>query len=307
MAETTPQAAMIAEIIRLRHERNAIILAHNYQIAEVQDVADFVGDSLELSIKAATLTEPDVIVFCGVDFMAETAKLLAPQKLVLMPDPQAGCPMADMVTPEALCLMKAEHPGVPVVCYVNTSAAVKAECDITCTSANAVQVVQSLGTSEVIFVPDCNLGAWVQRHTEQRLLLWQGFCPTHMRILPEQVQAAKVAHPEAEVMAHPESAPAVLDLAEHVVSTGGMLRVAKECAATAFIVVTEEGMLHRLRQQNPDKVFYHIEPAAICPNMKKTTLEKILWCLQYLQTPVDVPPDVADGALRAIRRMLALS
>lgn len=307
MAEQTPQLAMIAEIDRLRRERNAIILAHNYQRSEVQDIADFVGDSLELSIKASKLTEPDIIVFCGVDFMAETAKLLAPDKLVLMPDPSAGCPMADMVTAEALRAQQAEHPGVPTVCYVNTSAAVKAACDVTCTSANAVKVVKSLGTPDVLFVPDCNLGAWVQRHTDQHLILWKGFCPTHMRIRPEHVLAAKAAHPEAEVMAHPECPPAVLDLADHVVSTSGMLRVPQDSPATAFIVVTEEGMLHRLRKEHPSKIFYHLDPEALCPNMKKTTLEKVLWCLQDLQTPVDVPAEVADRARRAIQRMLDLS
>ncbi len=298
---------LIAHIDRLKRERNAVILAHNYQRPEVQDVADFVGDSLELSIKASKLPEPEVIVFCSVDFMAETAKLLAPEKLVLLPDPHAGCPMADMITADGLRALKAQHPGVPVVCYVNSSAAVKAECDITCTSANAVNVVHSLHAEEVIFAPDQCLGAWVQRHTTARLILWPGYCPTHNRILPAHITAMRAAYPRAEVMIHPECPMELLDMGDHVVSTGGMVRVAKESKATEFIVVTEEGMLHRLRKENPGKQFYHIAPTAVCPNMKKTTLEKVLWSLQDLQTPITVPDDVADRARQAIERMLAVS
>ncbi len=297
-------AGLTAEIERLRRERNAVILAHNYQRPEVQDIADYVGDSLELSIKASKLPEPEVIVFCSVDFMAETAKLLAPEKLVLLPDAKSGCPMADMVTPEALRALKAEHPGVPVVAYVNTSAAVKAECNITCTSANAVRVVNSLPDDRVIFVPDRCLGAWVQRHTDKELILWPGFCPTHNRILTEHIYAMRAAYPDAEVMVHPECTLDVIDLADHVVSTGGMVRAAKESPAQTFIVATEEGMLHRLHQENPDKQFIHIAATAVCPNMKKTTLEKVLWSLQDLQTPIEVPADIAAPARRAIERML---
>jgi quinolinate synthase len=300
------QAELIAEIQRLKVERNAVILAHNYQRPEVQDIADYVGDSLELSIKASKLPEADVILFCSVDFMGETAKLLAPEKLVLLPDAQAGCPMADMVTPEGLRALKAEHPGVPVVCYVNTSAAVKAECDITCTSANAAQVVNSLDGDAVIFAPDRCLGAWVQRHTAKRLILWEGYCPTHNRILAEHIIAQRAAHPGAEVMIHPECPMELLEMAEHVVSTGGMVRVARESRATAFIVATEEGMLHRLRKENPDKQFYHIAATALCPNMKKTTLEKMLWSLQDLQTPVTIPEAIAVRARQAIARMIAV-
>jgi quinolinate synthase len=304
---TDSTAQLIADINRLREERHAVILAHNYQDPEVQDIADYVGDSLELSIKSANLPEPEVIVFCGVDFMAETAKLLAPEKLVLIPDPEAGCPMADMVTPEALRQLKAEHPVAPVVCYVNSSAAVKAECDITCTSANAVQVVNSLQADEVIFVPDQCLGAWVQRHISTRMILWPGFCPTHNLILPDHIRSQRLAHPQAEVMVHPECTAAVIDLADHVVSTGGMVRVARESAAQEFIVATEEGMLHRLRKENPEKGFYHVAPVAMCPNMKKNTLEKILWSLQDLHYAVEVPAEVADRARRAIQRMISVS
>ncbi|HEY3379409.1 MAG TPA: quinolinate synthase NadA [Armatimonadota bacterium] len=307
MVDTSHDTAeLIAEIARWKAQRNAVILAHNYQRPEVQDIADYVGDSLELSLKAAQLPQYDVILFCSVDFMAETAKLLAPEKMVLLPDAQAGCPMADMVTPEGLRALKARHPGVPVVCYVNSSAAVKAECDITCTSANAVAVVNSLEGDTVIFAPDQCLGAWVQRHTNKSLILWDGFCPTHNRILAEHITAMRAAYPHAEVMIHPECPMELLEMGDHVVSTGGMVRVARESAATAFIVATEEGMLHRLRQENPTKQFYHIAPVATCPNMKKTTLEKILWSLQDLQTPVEVPASVAERARRAIQRMVAV-
>lgn len=297
-------AEMITEIRRLQRERNAVILSHNYQRAEVQEIADYVGDSLELSIKASQLPQYDVIVFCSVDFMAETAKILSPEKLVLLPDRNAGCPMADMVTPVPLRALQAEHPGAATVCYVNTSAAVKAECDITCTSANAIKVVNSLPQDEIIFVPDRNLGAWVQRHTDKKLILWPGYCPTHNRILPEHIRAMRAAHPNAEVMIHPECTGEVIDLADHVVSTGGMVRLAKESASREFIVATEEGMIYRLRKENPEKTFYPLTPPALCPNMKKTTLEKVLWSLQDLQYAIEVPPEIADRARRAITRML---
>ncbi len=214
--------------------------------------------------------------------------------------------MADMVTAEGLRALKAEHPGVPVVCYVNSSAAVKAECDITCTSANAIAVVNSLDADEVIFAPDRCLGGWVQRHTGTRLLLWPGYCPTHNRILAEHIRAQRAAHPDAEVIVHPECTADVIELADHVVSTGGMLRVARESAAREFIVGTEVGMIYRLQREAPEKTFYHI-PAAICPNMKKTTLEKVLWSLQDLQTPIEVPEEIAGRARAAIQRMLELS
>ena len=300
--EVNPE--IIAEINRLRKERNAIILSHNYQRPEVQDIADFVGDSLELSIKASKVTEADVIVFCSVHFMAETAKLLSPGKTVLLPEKGAGCPMSDMVEPEPLRELKAQHPGVPVVCYVNTSAAVKAECDISCTSANAAKVVNSLPDDEIIFVPDRNLGAWVQTQTEKRLILWPGYCPTHDRVLTDHVLAAKQAHPEALTLVHPECSPEVTALADFVLSTGGMLRKAQEDPATAFIVVTEEGLLHRLHKENPQKAFHHIRPTMVCPNMKKTTIEKVLWSLQDMQYQVEIPDEIAGRARQCIQRML---
>lgn len=303
----TENSLIAAEIAQWKKKRNALIIAHNYQRAEVQEIADFVGDSLELSIKASKITDADVIVFCSVDFMGETAKLLAPDKIVLMPDARATCPMSEMITPEGLRALKAQHPGVPVVCYVNTSAAVKAECDITCTSANAVKVVNSLPTDTIIFAPDQCLGAWVQRQTDKKLILWEGYCPTHNRILAEDITAMRQAHPAAEVMIHPECPLELLDMSDHVLSTGGMVRLAKESSMMEFIVATEEGMLHRLRKENPQKKFYHIAPAAVCPNMKKTTLDKVLYSLQEMQTPVEIPQDVADAARRAIARMIALS
>jgi len=295
---------IIAEINRLRTERNAIILSHNYQRPEVQDIADFVGDSLELSIKASKVTDVDVIVFCSVHFMAETAKLLSPGKTVLLPEKGAGCPMSDMVEPEPLRALKAQHPGVPVVCYVNTSAAVKAECEISCTSANAAKVVNSLPDEEIIFVPDRNLGAWVQTQTEKKLILWPGYCPTHDRVLTDHVLAAKAEHPEALTMVHPECSPEVTALADYVLSTGGMLRMAHESPATAFIMVTEEGLQHRLRKENPEKAFYLIRPTMVCPNMKKTTIEKVLWSLQDMQYQVEIPDEIAGKARQCIQRML---
>jgi len=300
--ETNPE--IIAEIKRLRKERNAIILSHNYQRPEVQDIADFVGDSLELSIKASKVTEADVIVFCSVHFMAETAKLLSPGKTVLLPEKGAGCPMSDMVEPEPLRALKAEHPGVPAVCYVNTSAAVKAECEISCTSANAAKVVNSLPDDEIIFVPDRNLGAWVQTQTEKRLILWPGYCPTHDRVLTDHVLAAKSEHPDALILVHPECTPDVTALADFVLSTGGMLRMARENPAETFIVVTEEGLLHRLRKESPQKQFHHIRPTMVCPNMKKTTIEKVLWSLQDMQYRIEIPEDIAGRARRCIERML---
>lgn len=299
--------ALIADIIRLRQQRRAIIMAHNYQRPEIQDIADFTGDSLELSIKAGNLPDVDVVLFCSVDFMAETAKLLAPSKLVLLPDPKSVCPMAEMVTPEELRNLKLQYPGVPVVSYVNSSAAVKAECDITCTSSNAIQVVNSLDSDTVIFVPDQCLGGWVQRYTSKHLILWPGYCPTHNRILPEHIRAMRAAHPNAEVIVHPECVAGVIDLADHVVSTSGMIKVTRESKAREFIIGTEEGLIHRLQKEQPEKTFYHISPVAICPNMKRTTLEKLLWSLQDLQTPVNIPDEVADKARMAIRRMINLT
>jgi quinolinate synthase len=294
------------EIRRLAAERDAVILAHTYQRAEVQDVADFVGDSLGLSRQAAE-TEASVIVFAGVHFMAETAKILSPSKKVLLPEPKAGCPMADMLTAEALKAWKSEHPGVPVVTYVNSSAEVKAESDVCVTSANAVAVVRALGASRILFAPDRNLGSWVARSLpDVEVLLWEGWCPTHDQVTPEQVLAAREAHPGAKVMAHPECRPEVVDLADAVLSTSQMLRFAAEDDADSYIVVTEAGILHGLAKAAPGKHFFELASRMLCPNMKVTTIEKVRDCLVDLSGEVDVDPQVRERALVAVERMVAV-
>ena len=296
---------MIEEILELKKERRATILAHNYQIPEVQDIADLVGDSLELSRAAAQL-ESEVIVFCGVDFMAETAAILSPQKKVLLPEKGAGCPMAHMVTPEQLRDMKAAYSEAAVVAYVNSSAEVKAESDICCTSANGVQVVNSLEEKQVIFVPDRNLAAYVARHTEKQIIPWNGYCYVHDHFTSNEVRAARVLHPEAEVLVHPECRPEVIDLADYAFSTSGMGRHAKASEKNEFIIGTEVGMLYRLKKDNPGKEFYPLSDKAICQNMKKTGLKKVLRALQTLEPRVTVPEEIAARANRAIERMLAI-
>jgi len=294
------------DIQRLKAAREAVILAHNYQVAEVQDAADFVGDSLELSRQAAA-TEAEVIVFCGVRFMAETAKILSPQKTVLLPDPQAGCPLCDFADAKQVRRRKAELPGRPVVAYINTTAEVKAESDICCTSSNAVKVVESLPEDEILFLPDRNLGSWVAEHTKKKIILWNGFCVTHQRILPEHILKLKEQHPDAEVMVHPECTPQVRQLADAVLSTSGMVRQARESDAKTIIVGTEEGILHRMRKDRPDKLFLLASPLAVCPNMKRTTLEKVLWALEEMQHPIEVPEEIRRRAKKAIERMLEIS
>jgi len=297
---------LATSIRELAVARRAVILAHNYQCAEVQDVADFVGDSLGLS-RAAAETEAEVILFCGVHFMAETAKLLAPGKIVVLPEAGAGCPMADMITGEKLAAWKAEYPGVPVVTYVNSTAEVKALTDVCCTSANAPQVVRSLGVDRVLFAPDRNLAAWVAEQVpEVEVIAWPGFCPTHERVTPDHVLAAIDAHPDAEVLAHPECRPEVLALADAVLSTSGMLRHAASSSAREFIVVTEEGLLHGLAKATPGKRFFTLDPSPVCPNMKKTTLPKVLAALETLETRIEVPAEVAAAALASVERMIAI-
>jgi len=290
-------------IEELKKQRNAIILAHNYQIGEVQDMADYVGDSLGLSQKAAG-SGADVIVFCGVSFMAETASILCPDKTVLMPDVRAGCPMANMITAEALRALRRKHPEATVVCYVNTTAEVKAESDICCTSSNAVRIVESIAGSEVISVPDKYLAHYVSTKTEKKIIPWNGFCPTHVKILPEHILKQKELHPEAEVMVHPECTPSVICLADEVLSTGGMCRYAQESEAREMIVGTEVGILHRLRKENPDKSFYPASDSAVCPNMKLTTLEKVLWSLQDMKHEIRVRQDIRIKARKAVDKML---
>ena len=296
---------LVERIDVLKAERSAVILAHNYQLGEVQDIADFTGDSLELSRKAAA-TEAKVIVFCGVHFMAETAKILSPEKTVLMPDPKAGCPMADMITGRELLEFKKLHPGLPVVAYVNTSAEVKAQSTICCTSANAVRIVESVDSDTVLFVPDKSLAAYVASKTSRRVIPYCGYCPTHHRILAQDVLRTKREHPDAVVVAHPECTRDVLAFADGIESTSGMLRYVKESGAKEFIICTERGLLHRLKKDNPEKVFYNPSPLNICPNMKKITLEKVLWSLEDMQFEIELPGDIIEKARSAIEGMIAV-
>ena len=293
------------EIRRLARERNALLLAHNYQRDEIQEIADITGDSLGLSQEAARTT-CEVIVFCGVHFMAESAAILAPEKIVLLPRLDAGCPMADMVTPEGLRQMKAQHPGAPVVTYVNSSADVKAESDICCTSANAVRVVNSLDADEVILVPDRNLGRYIASHTDKTCHLWEGYCPTHDRLLVADVERVLAEHPDALFMAHPECPPEVLALAHHICSTSGMYDYARKSPAKKIIVGTEAGILWRLRRENPDKEFILPTSRLICPNMKLTSLEDVLKCLQTMGPEITVPDDIRERAKVTLDRMLAV-
>ncbi|MBT1070807.1 quinolinate synthase NadA [Pelotalea chapellei] len=294
------------QIRQLLVERNAVLLAHNYMRDEVQEIADITGDSLALSMEAAK-TDADVIVFCGVHFMAESAAILSPDKQVLLPRPDAGCPMADMVTVEGLEALKREHPGVPVVTYVNSSAEVKAHSDICCTSANATSVVRSLTDSTLIFVPDRNLGRYVAGQVpDKKFIFWEGYCPTHERMTVEAVLQKKAAHPDALFICHPESAPAVTALADHACSTSGMYDYCRKSSAKKFIVGTEAGILYKLRQENPDKEFILASPALICPNMKLTSLEDVLHSLQTMTPVVRVPEDVRVKAKAALDRMLAV-
>jgi len=297
---------LVEKINKLRKERDAVILAHNYQIGEVQDIADFTGDSLGLSIEASKVTAK-VIVFCGVYFMAETAKIICPDKTVLVPDEHAGCPMANMITVRQLREAKKQHPDAKVVCYVNSTAAVKAESDICCTSANAVKVINSIPKeNEIIFVPDQSLGDYVAKQTGRKIILWEGYCPTHHRILAQDVKSMREKHPSVKVMVHPECTADVIELADVALSTSGMLRYAKESDEKEFIVGTEIGLLHSLRKANPDKVFYPVSPLADCPNMKLNTLEKILWSLEDMVYEVTVPEDIRIKAWDTIDRMLKL-
>ena len=297
-------ARLVEKILRLKRERNAIILAHNYQLGEVQDIADFVGDSLELSQKAAE-TDAEVIVFCGVHFMAETASILCPDKIVLLPDMHAGCPMADMITAEGLLQKKKEHPGATVVCYVNSSAEVKAESDVCCTSANAVRIVEKLADGrEILFVPDQYLGHYVSTKTGREMILWPGFCPTHLRIKSQDIIRMKQEHPRSRVVVHPECRPEVIALADEVLSTGGLCRFAARTEAEEVVVGTELGIIHRLRKENPDKRFIPASEQAVCPRMKLITLENVLWSLEEMAPEVKVPEEIRLRAKAAVDKML---
>jgi quinolinate synthase len=300
------------EIARLKRKRNAVILAHNYQLPEVQDIADFRGDSLELS-RTAAKTKAQVIVFCGVHFMAETASILCPEKKVIMPDIHSGCPMANMITALELRELKKKYPGAITIGYVNTSAQVKAELDFCCTSTNAVAIVNALKNTDygmkkgIIFVPDKYLADYVSRKTAVKLITWKGFCPTHINILPEDIKREKKFHPKAKVMVHPECLPEVVDMADAVLSTSQMSKFAKESAASEMIVGTEVGLIYRLKKDNPTKEFYPASERAVCPNMKRTTQEKILQSLEELKEEVRVPQNIRLKAKKAIDRMLEIT
>ncbi len=320
---------IIDSILHLKAQRRAILLAHNYQRPEVQDIADFIGDSLELSRKAATI-DCDVIVFCGVHFMAESASILSPDKIVLLPELNAGCPMADMVTvserrrvkehfkgyveqpvyqfPHEFTLrdMKTKYPGVPVVAYVNTTAAVKAESDICCTSANVIDVVNSMDSDIIISVPDKNLSMWAQRHSNKRIITWDGFCNVHDRITKTDVVQARATYPNAILIAHPECPLEVLELADHVASTSGMIRFCKASDQREFIIATETGILHRLKKDSPEKLFHPLRSDMVCPNMKMTTLNSVLKALQEMKNIVKVDEEIRIKAKTALDRMLSI-
>ncbi|MBN1973377.1 MAG: quinolinate synthase NadA [Sedimentisphaerales bacterium] len=305
---------LLEKIDKLKKKYNAVILAHNYQPGEIQDIADFTGDSLGLSITASK-TDADVIVFCGVLFMAETAAILSPDKIVLLPEKNAGCPMADMITGEELKQLKQKHPDAIVVCYVNSSAEVKAESDYCCTSANAVEVVNSLpADKKIIFVPDKNLGGYVKQMTSRDIILWPGYCPSHVMITEKDIKAARKQLPGAIVMSHPECNEPVKALSDKILSTGQMLKFAKQSRIRKFIVATETGIIHTLKKENPDAEFIAAAPKAVCPNMKKIPLEKILWALEDLESSPDkktkyrvtVPEDIRKRAKKALDRMVEI-
>ena len=299
-----PKRELIQKIETLKAQRGAVILAHNYQPPEIQDVADRLGDSLDLSRYAASTPEK-VIVFCGVHFMAETAAILSPEKKVILPDPSAGCPMAEMLCAEDLVALKKKHPDSVVITYVNSTADVKAETDICCTSANAVHIVQAVpAEKKIIFGPDKYLGGWVARQTGREMILWQGYCPSHQKIYPDQIRELRKKHPDAAVMVHPEVNPEIAALADAVLGTGGMIRYVEDSPAKTFIVGTEVGMVYRLKKRWPDREFLPASRHALCPNMKKITLEKIATSLEKLDPVITVPREIADRARRAIRAMI---
>lgn len=293
------------EILALKLKQKAVILAHNYQRDEVQDVADFTGDSLALA-KVAAQVKAEVIVFCGVRFMAETAFILNPGKLVLMPEPRAGCPLADMITADDVRMLKEDNPQTPVVCYVNSSAEVKAKSDVCCTSANAVEIVQRLAAKKVIFIPDANLAQFVATKTDKKITVWPGYCPTHHKIKVEQILSLKEKYPQAVFLAHPECRAEVLALADYIGSTSGIYQFAKEVNAKQLIIGSEIGMLYRLQKENPGKLFLFPSQETICPNMKATTLPKVYESLVHLKTVISVPEDIRQAAEQAVKRMVGL-
>lgn len=293
---------IVDEIKKLKEARKAVILAHNYQRGEVQDIADYVGDSFGLSQKAVE-ADAEVIVFCGVDFMAESAAILNPGRAVLNPAPEAGCPMARMITAADVRALKEQHPGAEVVCYVNSSAEVKAESDVCCTSSNAIKVVNSLKGAEAVFVPDMNLAAYTQKFTSKKIIPWHGYCPTHHLITAGDVLVAKMEHPGARVLVHPECRPEVVDLADEVFSTDGMIKYAREATAD-LIIGTESGIIHRLKKENPRIRYYPLSTYAVCPNMKMTSLVSVRDSLRDMKTQIRVPENIRIRAKKALDRML---
>ena len=301
------QEELIEKIKRLKKERNAVIIVHNYQRDEVQEIADFSGDSLGLA-RAAVKTDADIIVFCGVRFMAESAAILNPKKKVLLPVKEAGCPLADMINVQKLRQKKSEFPDAAVVCYVNSSAEVKAESDISCTSSNAIEVVRAVKNKRIIFVPDKNLGRYVASQVpEKEIILWEGYCPTHLRLTEEDIMLTKKKHPSAEFIAHPECSPEVLEKADHICSTGGMFVYARQSSSKEFIIGTEGGMLYNLRKQNPNKKFYLPTPRLLCANMKLTTLGWVANSLKNLVYEVRVPERISQKARKTLEKMLEIT
>lgn len=296
---------IIRRIHELKQTRNAVILAHNYARGEIQDIADFTGDSLGLSQQAME-QDADVIVFCGVHFMAESAAILCPDKTVLLPEKHAGCPMASMVTADALREEKKKYPEAAVVCYVNSTADVKAESDICCTSANAIDVVNSLKEELILFVPDKNLADHVAQHTNKTIVPWNGYCPTHNQILESDITRIRKEHPDAEILAHPECRREILGLSDHIYSTTGMLQHVERSNAQEFIIVTEKGILHKLEKDHPDKCFYHASEFAVCPEMKAIDLDTLLYSLENMQHIIKVPEEISCRARLALDRMLAV-
>lgn len=306
MSITMDKSNIIKEIERLKKERGALILAHNYQAVEIQELADFRGDSLQLAILAAQVSTP-IIVFCGVRFMAETAAILNPKSQVLLPAAEAGCPMADMISASQLKAFKEQYPGSPVVCYVNSTVEVKAESDICCTSSNAVKVLQSLPEDKpILFVPDRNLGSWAAKQSKRQVITWNGYCPTHQwGFRPEDITAIRAQYPDHTLLAHPECDPAIVEQADLVMSTGGMMNWMEK--GDKAIIATENGLTNYLKHLYPDKSIVSLSPRAVCQNMKKTNLENLLQSLINLQHEITVEPGIAAKAKRSIDRMLELS
>ncbi|MCR4436268.1 MAG: quinolinate synthase NadA [Clostridiales bacterium] len=298
---------LIEEINALKKKNKAIIVAHNYQVNEIQEIADVVGDSFALS-KYCASSDADVVVFCGVRFMAESAKILSPGKTVLLPEIDAGCPMADMITAEELREEKKRHPGAAVVCYINSSTEVKAESDICCTSSNAVNVVKAVDQQEVLFVPDKNLGNYISKMVpEKRLILWNGFCITHHRINRDEVEKIKTLHPEALILVHPECRPEILELADYVGSTKQIMDYAKASGHSKFIIGTEMGVLYKLRKDSPNKLFYMMSQGLVCPNMKKTSLNSVYEALRDFKYKIELDEDIRIRAKKALDRMLEIN